>query len=95
MLRDGCDIVTGTAGRLVEMAESGKLLLATIRFVVLDEADALTDKDNLDMVMKLWRRVPKDGTVQVCVLECAQCVMATSCVYAGVISYPHRDAVFL
>ncbi|MDR0705039.1 MAG: DEAD/DEAH box helicase, partial [Planctomycetaceae bacterium] len=42
-LRDGIDLVVGTPGRVLDLANRGALLLNQVRWVVLDEADRMLD----------------------------------------------------
>ena len=58
-LGEGCDVVTGTPGRLLDLMESGKLHLGACRFFCLDEADRLLDTGNLQAIMKLYGKCPK------------------------------------
>lgn len=59
-----------SAGRLLDLIESRKLLTDSVKFFVLDEADRLLDSGNLEMVLKIFARLPKAsiGTarLQVC-----------------------------
>lgn len=61
-LAAGVDIVVGTPGRVVDLVEKGSLVLDTIKFFVLDEADRLLDTGNKDAILNLFRRFPKAGT---------------------------------
>ena len=45
----------------MDFVESGKLVLGSVKFFVLDEADRLLDTGNQDTIMKLYSRFPKAG----------------------------------
>lgn len=57
-LRDGVEVVVGTPGRLIDLAEKGYLSLAHARMVVLDEADEMLDLGFLPDVEKLLSQTP-------------------------------------
>ena len=42
-LQEGCDIVIGTPGRLIQFLEEGDIRLTQVKFLVIDEADKLLD----------------------------------------------------
>ncbi|KAM3186157.1 hypothetical protein ACTXT7_004893 [Hymenolepis weldensis] len=42
-LRSGVDIVVGAPGRVIDLMESGKLKLDSVKFVILDEVDRMLD----------------------------------------------------
>ena len=42
-LQEGCDIVIGTPGRLIQFLEEGDISLNQVKFLVIDEADKLLD----------------------------------------------------
>ena len=42
-LQEGCDIVIGTPGRLIQFLQEGDISLSQIKFLVIDEADKLLD----------------------------------------------------
>jgi ATP-dependent RNA helicase DDX3X len=42
-LERGCDILIATPGRLVDLIERGRIMLTSIRFLVLDEAGTLRE----------------------------------------------------
>jgi superfamily II DNA/RNA helicase len=51
-------IVVGTPGRILELLERGKLKLAEIKTLVIDEADRLLADNSLEMVQKIIRACP-------------------------------------
>eukprot|EP00993_Chasmostoma_nieuportense_P002533 NODE_331_length_2397_cov_30.981498_g309_i0.p1 GENE.NODE_331_length_2397_cov_30.981498_g309_i0~~NODE_331_length_2397_cov_30.981498_g309_i0.p1 ORF type:complete len:764 (+),score=193.76 NODE_331_length_2397_cov_30.981498_g309_i0:58-2349(+) len=69
-LSSGPDIIVGTPGRLVAMLESRQMNLSQIRFMVLDEADRLS-QDNLDVIMKLHSAILRSQKerVQICMFS--------------------------
>ena len=56
-LSNGADIVTATPGKLMDLLEGGKLSLAAVRLLVLDEADRFADAESLAMIAKLHAHV--------------------------------------
>ncbi|WP_153504967.1 DEAD/DEAH box helicase, partial [Cumulibacter manganitolerans] len=57
-LEKGVDIVVGTPGRLIDLAEQAKLVLGKIKILVLDEADEMLDLGFLPDIEKVLRMVP-------------------------------------
>ena len=57
-LRSGVDVVVGTPGRLLDLAQQGHLNLGESRILVLDEADEMLDLGFLPDIEKLLRMVP-------------------------------------
>ena len=57
-LKKGVDVVVGTPGRLLDLAEQGHLNLSAARILVLDEADEMLDLGFLPDIEKLLRMVP-------------------------------------
>jgi superfamily II DNA/RNA helicase len=51
-------IIVGTPGRILELLERGKLKLAEILTLIIDEADRLLEGDALTMVQKIVRACP-------------------------------------
>ncbi|MEP6853391.1 MAG: DEAD/DEAH box helicase [bacterium] len=52
-LRSGVDVVVGTPGRLLDLAQQGHLVLGAVRILVLDEADEMLDLGFLPDIEKL------------------------------------------
>ncbi len=57
-LRKGIEVVVGTPGRLIDLAQQGLLDLGQVRTLVLDEADEMLDLGFLPDVEKIVRLVP-------------------------------------
>ena len=57
-LRRGIDVVVGTPGRLLDLAEQGHLVLGNVRILVLDEADEMLDLGFLPDIEKLMKMLP-------------------------------------
>lgn len=57
-LKKGADVVVGTPGRLLDLAQQGHLRLSEARILVLDEADEMLDLGFLPDIEKLLAMVP-------------------------------------
>ena len=57
-LERGIHIVVGTPGRIIDLLERGKLRLASVKVVVLDEADRMLDMGFIDDVEYILSKVP-------------------------------------
>jgi len=57
-LTEGCDLVVGTPGRLLDFVTSAWLSLRKLRFVVLDEADRMLDMGFINDVDAILRKSP-------------------------------------
>ncbi|EID53577.1 DEAD/DEAH box helicase [Saccharomonospora xinjiangensis] len=58
-LRDGVDVVIGTPGRLLDLAEQRHLVLSKVATLVLDEADEMLDLGFLPDIERILRMVPE------------------------------------
>jgi superfamily II DNA/RNA helicase len=58
-LRKGVDVVVGTPGRLLDLAQQGHLKLTSVRILVLDEADEMLDLGFLPDIEKLLAMLPE------------------------------------
>ncbi|WP_222851231.1 DEAD/DEAH box helicase [Phytoactinopolyspora mesophila] len=58
-LKSGIDVVVGTPGRLLDLANQGHLDLAHVKVLVLDEADKMLDLGFLPDVEKIVGRTPE------------------------------------
>lgn len=63
MLRDGCDLIIGTPGRLIDFGKSGKINFGDFGICVIDEADRLFDMGFLPDLRKILKKChrPKNG----------------------------------
>ncbi len=59
-LRKGVDVVVGTPGRLLDLAEQRHLVLGKVRALVLDEADRMLDLGFLPDIERILRMVPEE-----------------------------------
>ncbi|MDI3314867.1 MAG: DEAD/DEAH box helicase [Mycobacterium sp.] len=57
-LRAGADVVVGTPGRLLDLAQQGHLRLGGVSVLVLDEADEMLDLGFLPDIERLLRQIP-------------------------------------
>jgi superfamily II DNA/RNA helicase len=57
-LRKGVDVVVGTPGRLLDLAQQGHLVLGAVRILVLDEGDEMLDLGFLPDIEKLLGMLP-------------------------------------
>ncbi|MBV9143009.1 MAG: DEAD/DEAH box helicase [Pseudonocardiales bacterium] len=55
----GVDLVVGTPGRLLDLADQGHLVLGKVRGLVLDEADEMLDLGFLPDIERILRMVPE------------------------------------
>jgi len=58
LLSEGCDLVVGTPGRLLDFVNSAWLSLRGLRYLVLDEADRMLDMGFINDVDAILRRTP-------------------------------------
>ena len=58
-LEKGVDVVVGTPGRLLDLANQSKLVLGKVEALVLDEADEMLDLGFLPDIEKILRMVPE------------------------------------
>jgi superfamily II DNA/RNA helicase len=58
-LSAGVDIVVGTPGRLLDLAEQRKLILGKVRILVLDEADEMLDLGFLPDIERILGMIPE------------------------------------
>ena len=59
-LQEGCDIVVGTPGRVIDHLQRGTLDVRNLWFVVLDEADRMLDIGFRPDIEKILRQCPKE-----------------------------------
>ena len=57
-LKSGVQIITGTPGRIIDLAKSGELRLERVYIAVLDEADRMLDMGFVDDVRWIMNRLP-------------------------------------
>lgn len=54
------EIIVGTTGRILEIAETKKLKLHQVKTVILDEADQLLEQEQLKTVRQLMSKIPSE-----------------------------------
>ena len=59
-LHAGADVVVGTPGRLLDLAQQGHLQLGGLSVLVLDEADEMLDLGFLPDIERILRQIPTD-----------------------------------
>jgi superfamily II DNA/RNA helicase len=59
-LRKGADVVVGTPGRLLDLANQGLLRLGSVSVLVLDEADEMLDLGFLPDIERIIARLPEE-----------------------------------
>lgn len=59
-LRAGADVVVGTPGRLLDLAQQGHLQLGGLSVLVLDEADEMLDLGFLPDIERILRQIPEN-----------------------------------
>ncbi len=59
-LQAGADVVVGTPGRLLDLAQQGHLQLGGLTVLVLDEADEMLDLGFLPDIERILSRIPDD-----------------------------------
>ncbi len=58
ILEEGCDILIGTPGRLIDFGKSGKIRFGDMGILVIDEADRLFDMGFLPDLRKILSKMP-------------------------------------
>jgi ATP-dependent RNA helicase RhlB len=64
LLKNGVDVIIGTPGRLIDLSDSGRMVLKDVGILVIDEADRLFDMGFLPDLKKLVKRIPERGRRQ-------------------------------
>jgi ATP-dependent RNA helicase RhlB len=59
LIKNGVDVIIGTPGRLLDLADSGRLSLKDVGYLVIDEADRLFDMGFLPDLRKIIRKLPE------------------------------------
>ena len=61
LLAEGVDIVVGTPGRIEDFINTGKLRLSNVRFLIVDECDALLQQNQTKLIESIHRKCPSIG----------------------------------
>ena len=59
-LRNGCDIIVGTPGRIIDMIERGHLKVDKINTIILDEADKMLDMGFEESITDIYKKITED-----------------------------------
>jgi ATP-dependent RNA helicase RhlE len=59
-LRNGCDLLVATPGRLLDLAERGLLDLGQVNCCVLDEADRMLDMGFIHAIRRILKLLPRE-----------------------------------
>jgi ATP-dependent RNA helicase DDX3X len=62
LIERGCDLLSATPGRLVDLIERGRISLANIRYLVLDEADRMLDMGFEPQIRRIVQGEDMPGT---------------------------------
>ena len=73
-LRNGCDIIVGTPGRIIDMIERGHLKVDKINTIILDEADKMLDMGFEESITDIYKKITEDDKgkrrdIQVCLFS--------------------------
>ena len=73
-LKNGCDIIVGTPGRIMDMIERGHLKVDKINTIVLDEADRMLDMGFEESITDIYKKIinnddKKKNELQVCLFS--------------------------
>ncbi|KAL3232279.1 Pre-mRNA-splicing ATP-dependent RNA helicase PRP28 [Nakaseomyces bracarensis] len=86
-LRDGCDILIATPGRLLDVISNHILVLNSVQTLVLDEADRMVDLGFEDQLRELLTHLSVSGTKQT-MLFTATMSVAIQSIASGYLSNP-------
>ncbi|KAF8184425.1 ATP-dependent RNA helicase ded-1 [Pholiota molesta] len=64
LIERGCDLLSATPGRLVDLIERGRISLANIKYLVLDEADRMLDMGFEPQIRRIVQGEDMPGTAE-------------------------------
>lgn len=62
-LQEGCQVIVGTPGRVLDMLNRGALKPGTIKLFCLDEADEMLSRGFTDQIYEVFKHLPSDTQV--------------------------------